>query len=134
MHLDFFHSGSLTYFTSSASGIETEASWSISALLCLKGACEHFSHEGEKSGIGSDVRVWSFSDGGLVDDDRFIYLIESDDFLVLARLFGIVSEKTGNRVGKYVDDERRFSRSGHSRYDRHHSKRDSDVYLLEIVF
>lgn len=57
VHLDLFHTTSLTYLTASSFGIERESSRAISSFLCFVGSCEYFTDIGKYSGIGSNIRV-----------------------------------------------------------------------------
>jgi hypothetical protein len=79
VHLDLLHPTSFTHFTSASLRIERESSRSVSSLQSLMSCCEDFAYVSEYSGICGNIRMGGFPYGRLIDDDRFIDIIESFD-------------------------------------------------------
>gem|GEM_PF-6808288 len=81
MHFNFLHSASFTYFTPSSFSIKTKSSWSISSLECLLSFGKNFSNMSKYSGISSNIRVWGSSDRRLINNNYFVEIIGSNNFL-----------------------------------------------------
>lgn len=69
------------------------------------GCREYLTDIGKYSRIGGDIRVWGFTDRGLVDDDGFIDIFESFDTAMfsdrMCRSIKVILECDGEDV----DDE-----------------------------
>ena len=61
---------------------------------------------GKYARIGSNIRMWCFSDRRLIDDDRFIDMFEAFDRTMLTDSDRTPMEVFENLIRQYINDKR----------------------------
>ncbi len=87
VHLDAALAFALAGFAASALDVEGEAAGLVAALARLGEHGEEIAHGGEDAGVGGGIVTRGAANGGLVDLDDFVELVDADDAAVLAGLF-----------------------------------------------
>ena len=88
---------------------------------------------GEGAGVGGGVGARRAADGGLIDLDGLVDLVDADHGAVLAGIFARAVELPGKRAIEDVVDERRLARAGDPGDDRHDAEGEVRGDVLEIV-
>ena len=133
VHLDAALAFALAGFAASALDVEGEAAGLVAALAGLGEHGEEVADGGEDAGVGGGVRAWGAADGGLVDLDDFVELVDADDAAVLAGLFAGAVEFFGEGAVEDVVDEGGFSAAADSGDDGHDAEREVGGDVLEVV-
>ncbi len=87
VHLDAALTFALAGFAASALDVEGEAARLVAALARLGEHREEVADGGEDAGVGCGVAARGAADGGLVDLDDLVDLVDADDAAVLAGFF-----------------------------------------------
>ena len=133
VHLDAALAFSLAGFAASALHVEGEAAGFVAALAGFGEHGEEVAHGGEDAGVGGGVRARGSADGGLVDLDDFVELVDADDAAVLAGFFAGAVEFFGEGAVEDVVDEGGFSAAADSGDDGHDAEGEVGGDVLEVV-
>src|SRR5690606_21984227 len=109
LHLDHFHPCALTGFAASAFYVERKPSGFITPDLRLRQLREERPDIGEHPGIGSRIRPRSAPDGGLIDLNDFVDVLESAYRLVGKRFLFRLKEIAVQYRIQCFGDQGRFS-------------------------
>ena len=133
VHLNAFKAVTLAFFASTTFNIEAESSWFVSAsfgFLCLR---KEITNVGEEAGIGCGVGTWGATDGGLIDDNCLVEVLQSFDRSDMLR-FGVRAiEDTLEFGGEDTVNETGFSRSRYAGDSDKCAERECDRYVLKIM-
>src|ERR1017187_2321415 len=133
VHLDAALALALAGLAASALDVEGEAAGLVSALARLGEHGEEVADCGEDAGVGGGVGARRASDGGLVDLDRLIDLVDADDAAMLAGFLARSVEVAGEGAVEDVGDQRGFARAGDAGDDRHDAEREVRGDVLQVV-
>ena len=133
VHLDAALAFALAGLAAAALHVEGEAAGLVAALARLGQHGEEVAHGGEDAGVGRGVRTRGAADGGLIDLDDLVELVDAAHRSVLAGFFARAVEVLGERAVEDVVDQRRFSAAADAGDDRHDAEREVDGDVLQIV-
>ena len=133
VHFDATLAFALAGFAAASDYVEGEAAGLVAALAGVGEHGEEISHRRKHSRIGSRVGAWGAADGGLVDLDDFVELVDADDFAVLAGLFAGAVEFFGEGAVEDVVDEGGFSAAADASNDGHDAEGEVGGDVLEVV-
>ena len=133
VHLDAALAFALAGFASSALHVEAEASGLVAAFARLGQHGEEVAHGGEDAGVRGWIRARGAADGGLVDLDDLVELVDADDAAVLAGIFAAAVEIFCQRPIEDVVDEGGFAAAADPGDDGHDAEREVGGDVLEVV-
>ena len=114
VHFHFDYAVALAGFTAAAFDVKREAADAVAALAREGHAGEEFADGCEQAGVGGGVGAGGAADGGLVDINHFVELLEPGDGFIRGGLFAGAVELAGGDFGQGVVDEGGFAAAGHA--------------------
>ena len=134
VHLDLFHAVALAGLAAPAFHVEGKAPDLVAADARGGQAGKEFADRSKRAGVGHGIRARRAPDGRLVDDDRFVDLLEAVERGVFAgAVFGAV-EMAEQRAPQDVIDERGFPAAGDAGHACEAAERKGRGHTLEVVF
>ena len=97
--------------------VEAEAARLVPARLAFRQAGEPVADIGEGASVGRRVGARGAADGGLVDVDDLVEVLQAEDLLDLPRLLLGPVEALGQRPKEGVDDQGRLARARITSYN-----------------
>ena len=133
MHLNLNNPVAAAGLAAAALDVETEAAFIVSLRLRVGGGSEQIPNQVKDAGIGSRIGTGSPADGRLIDRNNLIQLFNPLDFLVLSRYGSCPVQFLCQSLIENLVDQRALSRTGHTGYAGHHSKRKPDRDVFQII-
>jgi hypothetical protein len=85
VHFDALETISLAFLTPPAFHIEAEAACFVASQLRLRCCGEEIADISKDAGVGRWITARCTTDGGLVDDDRFVEMLDAFDLPAILR-------------------------------------------------
>ena len=104
-----FEPVALAGFAAAALHVEAEAAGLVAALARFRQHGVEIADGREEAGVGGGIRARRAADGGLIDLDHFIDVLEAFDGIVRAGLVVRPVDLVGQRAIEDVVDQRRFA-------------------------
>ena len=101
-------------FAAAAFDVEREAADVVAAFAREGYAGEQVADGGEQAGVGGGVGTRGAADGGLVDVDDFVELVEAADVVVGRGFFVGAVELAGGDFGQCVVNQGGFAAAGYA--------------------
>ena len=114
VHFYFDHAVALAGFAAAAFDVEREAADVVAAFAREGYAGEQVADGGEQAGVGGGVGARGAADGGLVDVDDFVELVEAADVVVGGGFFVGAVELAGGDFGQRVVNQGGFAAAGYA--------------------
>ena len=133
VHLDAALAFALAGFAAAALNVEGEAAGLVAALAGFGEHGEEVADGGEDAGVGRGIGARGAADGGLIDLDDFVELVDADDAAVLAGFFAGAVEFFGEGAVEDVVDEGGFAAAADAGDDGHDAEREVGGDVLEVV-
>ena len=133
MHLDLDHAVALAGFAAAALHVEGEAARLVAAGLRLRQPGKPVADGAKGARVGRRVRARRPSDGGLVDDDDLVDLLQPLDVIVIARRIAGAVQVTGEGLVQRFQRQGRFAGARDPRHTGHDPHREVDRHVVEVV-
>src|ERR1035441_3621470 len=133
MHLDLDQAVALTLLAATALDVEAEAAGTVTADLGGGQAGKEVANRAEHAGVGGRVAARGAADGGLVDDNDLVEVLEALERAVGARaLFG-AEELPEQRAAQDIVHERALARAADAGDASEGAERNPGIDVLQVV-
>ena len=130
VHVDLQLAVALAFLTTPARGVETEAPGFVTAHPRHRELSEELANGREQAGERRGIRARAATDGGLVDDDDFVDLLQAGEGVMVARLgFGAI-KMPGKGAHEDVIDQRGFAAARRAGDGDEAAEREGDAEVL----
>ncbi len=133
VHLDATLAFTLAGLAAASLDVEGEAAGFVAALAGLGEHGKEIADGGEDTGVGGGIGARGPADGGLVDLDDFVDLVDADDSAVLAGLFAGAVEFFCEGAVEDVVDEGALAGAADAGDNGHDSEGEVDREIFEVV-
>ena len=123
----------LAGFAPPALDVEAEAAGAVALLLGLAGVREHLADLVEHPGVGGRIAPRRAADGGLVDADHLVDLVDPAEAPVRPGLGGHAAQPPGQGPGQRLVHQGTLARTAHARHADQHPQRKPDIDGLQVV-
>jgi hypothetical protein len=133
VHLHLDHAVALAGFAAAARDVEREAPGAVAALLGGIGFGHQLADRREQAGIGGRVAARRAADGGLVDVDDLVEIVDARD-IVMRRRLGACAVYLACRFGiQRVVDQGGLARAGDAGHAGEQADGKSTVTFLRLL-
>ena len=118
IHFDAAQAFALAGFAAATFDVEAEAARLVAAFAGFRKHGEKLAYRGEDTGVGGGIGTRSATDGGLIDLDDFVDVLDTENHFVCAGRFLRAIEFLGEGAIEDVVDEGGFTGTGDTGDDR----------------
>src|ERR1035437_4635311 len=134
IHFDAALPIALASLAAATAHIEAEAAGLVAAFSSLGQHGEEVANGRENLGVGGRVRARRAADGRLVDAHPLVDLLDAGDGVVRAGFLARAVDAFGQRPIENVVDQSALAAAADAGDQSHHAQRNTDRYVLQIVF